>query len=108
MSIRETVWEYETDDYSIDVPRNGLELLEFLKDRINDAPEKYRKDVEIVIDGANDGVDSFGRIKICYDRPETKEELEKVAEYKARCEALKERQEREQYLKLKGKFEREI
>jgi hypothetical protein len=84
-----------------DPPSKLLEFREFLDRIIEKIPGEYRHSAKIEFFAENSDID----IRITFERPFTPEEQVEHDELKRQRQAVYERREREEYEKLKLKFE---
>ena len=88
-------------------PEYVVELIAWLQNLIEEVPEEYRDSVHIDFIG---GADIYGENSdvdevIYYNRPPTQEEIDADLETARVRQEKREAQEREEYAKLKAKFE---
>ena len=84
-----------------------VDFMEEINAKFNSIPEEFRNDacLDIV---AFDNYDSYEiQMEYSYQRPETKEEREKRIKEENKIIKIMEENERQMYLKLKNKYEKE-
>ena len=88
-------------------PDRVVELIEWLQAKLEQVPEEYRNKVCIDLTGGTDAYSSTSDVDECiyYYRPPTPEEIEQDLKDAEARKQKREDQEREEYAKLKAKFE---